>query len=660
MTDPASHQGKLAQHNGGGASSRSRAEMAARLFHGRYRWGLVLLGAVAVLVGLPELLSASSLTVAVVVGEFSLVTVGLVALHGYAGQLSLGQAGFMAIAGYTMASLTSRYHWPAVAALAVGIVFCALVAAVMGIALLRMRGLYLALATLAFADIVETVASGASGITGGPSGEAAPTISVGGFAFASPLRQYVLAWALVLLTAVLIRNFSRSPQGRAARAIGRDELMAGSLGVPIVRYKVVLFVVSAVMSGLAGGLYANTLQFLSPDSVGVQLSLQLFVMHVLGGVSSVFGGIIGVAILQWIPQVAPSAQKFQLIISGAVLLVVLRFMPMGLVPGLSHWWHGSRARASVGPDAADMFDVPAGDRQSCISSSPEPSRHAGGVGIASSPRGPDSLVLLQLYEVSKTYDGLRALDQVSCEIPAGCITSVIGPNGAGKTTLLNVITGVAGSDTGRLRFGDKDLTSLLPHEVASVGLARTFQTPRIDAGATVLDNVLAGGCRTGRSSLVAGMLRLPGYRREESELIGRAEELLRRTGLSDWATKPAAQVPLGYQRRLEVARALMQEPVLLILDEPAAGSNDRERQFLAELLLQLRGGGQSVLLVEHNMDLVMTISDHVIVLDQGRVIGQGTPPEVQRATSVIEAYLGHGRATVESPAISPVGDGPHA
>lgn len=640
-------------------SPRHPAGVASRLWARRSNRGAGLLGAVVLLVVLPAVLSVSSLTVAVVVGEFSLVTVGLVALHGYAGQLSLGQAGFMAIAGYTMASVTSRYHWPAVAALAVGVAFCALVATVMGIALLRMRGLYLALATLAFADIIETVASGVSGVTGGPSGEAAPTISVGGFAFASPLRQYVLAWVLVLLIAILIKNFSRSPQGRAARAIGRDELMAGSLGVPIVRYKVSLFVFSAILAGLAGGLYANTLQFLSPGSVGVQLGLQLFVMHVLGGMTSVVGGIIGVFILQWIPQMAPSTQKFELIISGVILLVVLRFMPMGLVPGLSRWWHDRRAAGSAGSDTSDTSEAPAAvARPPGASASPESDAR---LGPRTLPGAPDGHVLLELRDISKTYDGLRALDRVSCEIPAGCITSVIGPNGAGKTTLLNVITGVAAPDRGQIRFGGSELASLLPHHVASLGLARTFQTPRIDVAASVLDNVIAGGCRTGQSSLVAGMLRLPAFRRQEAALTARAQALVRRSGLGNWTHRPAGQLPLGYQRRLEIARALMQEPTLLILDEPAAGSNDRERQFLAELLVQLRAEGQSVLLVEHNMDLVMTISDHVVVLDQGGVIGQGSPQEVQRATSVIDAYLGHGRAeVVEDPLVSPAADRSHA
>lgn len=606
-----------------------------------------------VMVGVaPWVLGQSDVTVATVIGEFSLVTIGLVALHGYAGQLSLGQGGFMAITAYTMAWATSRQHWPSLAALSVGAAACGVVAVVIGLVMLRMRGLYLALATLAFADIVETLASGLNGLTGGPSGEGAPVLSVGGYAFDTPLREYYLAWVLAIVVSVVIRRFAGAPHGRAARAVGRDELVASSLGVPVLRYKMTLFALSGMLAGVAGGLYAATIQYISPSMLGVQQSLQLFVMHVLGGSNSVVGAVIGVAVLQWIPQLAPSTQKFQLLISGAVLLVVLRFFPMGLVPGIGRTLtrNPRHAQRDSGRLPSEGLDVETDSKSAGIQ---EPARGRVDLGLGRSEyrflaragrvAPSHGQVLLETKDLSKAFGGLRVLNDVCCSIESGSITSIIGPNGAGKTTLINVVTGVIPPTRGNVFFKGENISTRPPHHIANAGIARTYQTPRIDGRSTVLDNVLTGRCMHHRSSLLAALGNLPRYRHEEAATRDEARELIDFLGLSAWLEAPSAELPLGHQRRLEIARALMQDPTLLVLDEPAAGSNDSERRLLSELLASLNAAGQTILLIEHNMDLVMSVSDRVIVLDQGRVISSGDPDEVRRDPSVIEAYLGSGR-----------------
>ncbi len=602
---------------------------------------------IAVLVVLPTLLSAANMTVATEVGELALVTIGLVALHGYSGQLSLGQGGFMAVTAYTMAHMSARYHWPALAGLAFGLVLCVAVALVMGVVLLRMRGLYLALATLAFADIVETISSGWSKVTGGPSGEIVPSISFAGYAISSPLRQYVLAWVVVVVVGVVLHQFAKSPRGRALKAIGRDELMAGSLGVPVVRYKVAAFVISAALAGVAGALYAGTLQFVSPGLVGYQASLQVFVMHVLGGVGSIIGAIIGVAILQAVPQIAPSAQRFQLLIDGGVLLAVLRFFPMGIVPGVAAAvqrvakrgpWRRTAGRLRQERLPISELALPVSLRVAQTESPP-----ASGCGQPPGTHRTEDI--LRVQGIVKSFSGLHVLSGVTFAVPSGSITSVIGPNGAGKTTLLNVITGAVAPDRGVLELNGKRMHQPLPHKVARAGIGRTFQTPRLELTMSALDNVLTGGSALSAGSLPGALLGLRGYRKREKDDAEFARQLIRLIGLEGFDDRPAGQLPLGHQRRLEIARALMARPSLLVVDEPAAGSNDHERGELAELFKKLNESGCTVLLVEHNMDLVMSISHQVIVLDQGNVIGSGTPDEIRKVTAVIDAYLGQERAS---------------
>ncbi len=251
--------------------------------------------------------------------------------------------------------------------------------------------------------------------------------------------------------------------------------------------------------------------------------------------------------------------------------------------------------------------------------------------------GPPALAAVSL---SKSFRGVRAVEEASFTVPEGSLTALIGPNGAGKTTLFNLITNLFRPDSGETRFFGASLGGLSPGEIAALGLIRTFQAARVFPRMTTLENALVGAYRKGRAHALEEMLRLPRARREERLLSERAFALLDLAGLAEYRDASAIDLPMGAQKLLEVIRALMAEPRVLLLDEPAAGLNDSETGELASLLRAIRDSGVTLVVVEHNMNLVMGIADQVIVLDAGRVIASGAPREVQADARVIEAYIG--------------------
>ncbi|MDX6340232.1 MAG: branched-chain amino acid transport system ATP-binding protein livM [Trebonia sp.] len=621
---------------------------------------------VAVMAFLPDIIPSGDMRAVNITGIFCLTIIGLDLLSGIAGQVSLGQAGFMAIGGYMTAILTTHYQVPTLLALLAGCGGSVLAAVVLGLVCGRLRGMYLAITTLAFGILIEGLANGLS-ITGGPSGIGGiPPLTVGSFQFDTDNSFFYLIWIVVGVALVLSFNLVRSNRGRILRAMHGDQVGARSLGLHVTRAKVVVFAISACMASIAGSLYADYFRYLSPDQVGSAESLQLITMLVIGGMGTLFGPLIGVALLTYLPIAFQPLANYSTLVTGLLLVAFLRYLPAGLwggaleivTRGLARW---SRRGPSATPA---VTTAPAGAAAAAASESPPggtpPARaRAAGSGppAAGEPAreapaqpGPaeEAPAVLQLQGVSKSFGGVAAVRDVTFDVLAGSLTALIGPNGAGKSTLFNLITNLYQPDSGEVCLHGRPLGRLAPERITALGLFRTFQTARVFPQLSVLDNVLVGAYRLGRAGYLAQALRLPRSLREERVFAARGRRLLDIIGLADRADERAAVLPLAAQKYLELARSLMSEPSVVLYDEPGAGMNDAETEELGAILRAIRDTGHTVLVVEHNMSLVMGVSDHVVVMDAGRVIAAGPPQAVRSDPEVIRAYFGTAEANADA------------
>jgi branched-chain amino acid transport system permease protein len=615
----------------------------------------VLLGGAAVIVVvmalLPDIIPSDDLRAVNITGIFCLTIIGLDLLTGIAGQVSLGQAGFMAIGGYLTAILTTHYQVPTLLALLAGCGGSVLVAVVLGLICGRLRGMYLAIITLAFGILVEGLANGLS-ITGGPSGIGGiPPITVGSFQFDTDSSFYYLIWIIVGVALVLTANLVRSNRGRILRAMHGDQVGARSLGLHVTRAKVVVFAISACMASIAGSLYADYFRYLSPDQVGSAESLQLITMLVIGGMGTLFGPLIGVALLTYLPIAFQPLANYSTLVTGVLLIAFLRYLPAGLwggvlevtTRGLNRWTPFGRPAAAAAPPGADgPPGEPAAVPPSRDRVAAEPVAAARAAATTAAPPA------LRVTGLSKSFGGVVAVSDVSFEVPDGSLTALIGPNGAGKSTLFNLITNLYQPDSGEVQLHSRPLHRLAPDRITSLGLFRTFQTARVFPQLSVLDNVLVGAYRLGRAGYLAQSLRLPRSLREERVLETRARRLLELIGLAERAEERAAVLPLAAQKYLELARSLMSEPSVVLYDEPGAGMNDAETDELGAILRAIRDTGHTVLVVEHNMSLVMGVSDHIVVMDAGRVIAAGPPLAVRSDPQVIRAYFGTAEASADA------------
>ena len=617
----------------------------------------VLLGGAAVIVVvmalLPDIIPSDDLRAVNITGIFCLTIIGLDLLTGIAGQVSLGQAGFMAIGGYLTAILTTHYQVPTLLALLAGCGGSVLVAVVLGLICGRLRGMYLAIITLAFGILVEGLANGLS-ITGGPSGIGGiPPITVGSFQFDTDSSFYYLIWIIVGVALVLTANLVRSNRGRILRAMHGDQVGARSLGLHVTRAKVVVFAISACMASIAGSLYADYFRYLSPDQVGSAESLQLITMLVIGGMGTLFGPLIGVALLTYLPIAFQPLANYSTLVTGVLLIAFLRYLPAGLwggvlevtTRGLNRWTPFGRPAAAAAPPGADG---PPGEPAAVPPSRDRVAAEPVAAARAAAPTAAAAPPALRVTGLSKSFGGVVAVSDVSFEVPDGSLTALIGPNGAGKSTLFNLITNLYQPDSGEVQLHSRPLHRLAPDRITSLGLFRTFQTARVFPQLSVLDNVLVGAYRLGRAGYLAQSLRLPRSLREERVLETRARRLLELIGLAERAEERAAVLPLAAQKYLELARSLMSEPSVVLYDEPGAGMNDAETDELGAILRAIRDTGHTVLVVEHNMSLVMGVSDHIVVMDAGRVIAAGPPLAVRSDPQVIRAYFGTAEASADA------------
>jgi ABC-type branched-subunit amino acid transport system ATPase component/ABC-type branched-subunit amino acid transport system permease subunit len=559
---------------------------------------------------------------------FAIAAIGLSLLMGNVNQISLGQAGFFGIGAYAVASLTTNWNLPAwlswPLATLIGIVVATLVGLGLGFIALRFRGHYLAMATLAFGLICVGIfhetkfLGGAIGIEDIPYPRFGP-LTISGY------PAYWFAWILALGAALLTLNLLRGRSGRAFEAIRNDELAAEVLGVPTRRYKIFAFAYAGALAGLGGSIYAAFLGIVVPDAVSVPLSISLLLMVVLGGSGGVSGALIGAALIGFLDISGHQFENTREVAYGLLVILVVIMAPGGAF-GLVR----SRFKAAAATPATRHPELVEGQPQS----------HPATATPRAITMPTTSAAPLAVSHVTKRFGGLVAVNDVSFELTRGTLTSLIGPNGAGKTTLFNAISGIGRVSEGRVEIAGIDVTGLQPHRIAALGVGRTFQNARLFGEMTVLENVVAGAFRTERTSFAADLFALPSSRRAEREATERARETLARLGLESLASTLARDLAFGDRRRVELARATASDPWLLLVDEPAAGLNASERAALTADLLKLRDAGMTLLLIEHDMRLVMSISERVMVLKFGTMIADGKADAVRNDPGVVAAYLG--------------------
>jgi len=550
-----------------------------------------------------------------------IVAIGLNILIGHAGLVSLGQAALYGLGAYVAAWLAVKQGVPFLPAVIAGVVATALMGAVLAYPTVRVRGVYLAVITIAFGLVFENILKEWLSVTGGTQGLIGiPRGNVFGVSLTRPIYFWVVAGCLVFAFVVQY-NIIHSRYGRAMRATAQSENAARALGINLAGTRTLAFVISAAFAGLAGGLYTFLNLFVNFETFTFFHSISFLLMVVLGGVGSLAGPLVGTAVLTYVAEILQDLKEWQIFAYGALLLLVMYVMPSGIVGTIGKVYERlstrSRGRESgVWPnravDIARILPAAASDTDAALIT--------------------EGLTL--------RFGGLTAVDNARLHVRPGTVHALIGPNGAGKSSVLNLISGFYMPTSGSISFFGHDITGQPSYALARLGIARTFQNTELFGQMTVEENVLAAFVPHYRATLGETLLRLPRFGREEKAFLAQARELLNFVGLSDYANEQARNLPFGHQRRLEIARALALKPRLLLLDEPAAGLTHGEIEGLKALIRLLADCGVTVILVEHHVDMVMTVSDYVTVLEYGRVIASGTAAEVQDNPAVAEAYFG--------------------
>jgi ABC-type branched-subunit amino acid transport system ATPase component/ABC-type branched-subunit amino acid transport system permease subunit len=616
---------------------------------------------------------------------YAILLFGLDIVVGYTGQVSLGHAGLFGIGAYTAGVLYTTFAAPLLLSLLGGVVVTCAFGALLALPALRVTGPYLAMVTLAFGTIIQILINEMTDLTNGPMGITMQRPKMLGMTLTD--RDYFwLVCVLLIVALVVVHRILRSHLGRAFEALRGSPVASDCMGVSVYRYKVYAFVISAGLAGLAGSLYAYSEKYISPNTYNFELTVMFLLAVIMGGRKSRVGSLLGAAIIVVLPQllddvnlfryvsvalavlvavgagvfivqgksslqrsaipvlasvalavlsfVLTSMTDWRLSIFGLITLLVVYYLQDGIV-GFVRNTLGMHGHGRTDAEAAALLPSP-GD---AVSTS---------VAAAATPAMQD---LVAADRVLMQFGGLKALNDVDLHVARGTIHGLIGPNGSGKSTMMNVLTGIYVPTEGAIAFKGQSIVGKTSARIALSGIARTFQNVQLFGEMTALQNVLVGLHHSYRSTLLDVALHLPRFKREERAATARAYALLKFVGLEALAGEEARNLPYGKQRLLEIARALALNPELLLLDEPAAGLTAPDIKELVIIIRKIREHGITLILIEHHMDVVMSVCDIVTVLDFGQKIAEGTPAAVQANPQVIKAYLG---GELEAPTLHPV------
>jgi branched-chain amino acid transport system ATP-binding protein len=552
----------------------------------------------------------------------TLVGVGLNVLTGLSGQVSIGHAGFFAIGAYTASLTMTELQWNFWLAAGIAVVTAAGVGIALAAPALRVQGPYLAMITVAFGIIIERILIEWVDLTGGFGGLfniPKPTL----LNLQPALRDVVLlAWIAAILTLMAFAALKHHAWGRAWQAVRDDEIAAGAIGLNVLKIRLMAFAVSAAFTGLGGVFFASIVGFISPDSFTFHRSILFLLVVILGGLGTIAGSVVGASALVLLPELLHDFAESQLLVFGILLLLTLWLTPEGIV---SFFVRRFNNPDPVYPPEISLEDLP-----------------------ALIVKNQNDLPLI-VENMGISFGGIKAVDSVNLTARSHQITSVIGPNGAGKTTLLNLLTGFYRSEAGNVRLGELNITNKNRLDLVSAGLSRTFQTTRLFNSLSVLDNLKVAYAGDKLGNIFTALWGKNRHRSStEKKLVG----LLAFVGYRGDIYTRADRLSFGDRRLVEIARVLATSPQVLLLDEPAAGLGQQQRDWLAKLLRRLADAGMKVIFIEHDINLVMKISDRVVVLDRGKVICSDTPAKVQNDSQVLAAYLGVTNREVNLPPIS--------